>query len=135
MKRIYALGALVCLLLALAGCGTSVPPEENTESPVTEEPASNGSDDSDVTLESLCGEDYPSYLIETVTMQMENRMQKDPDVAFFPITENAPLTDYVAIDETTSFEVNEDGDIVLHFPAGSVTDEAHGEQSFIIPVP
>ena len=132
MKRIYALGALVCLLLALPGCGTPPPPEKAPESPAAKAPAS---DDSDVTLASLCGENYPGYLIQTVTMQMENRMEKDPEITFFPITENAPLTDYVAIDETTSFEVNEEGNIVLYFPAGSVTEEAHGEQSFIIPVP
>lgn len=135
MKRIYALGTLLCLLLALTGCGASEPSAEQADPPASEESVSNDADDADVTLESLCGENYPDYLIETVTMQMENRMEKDPDVAFFPITEHAPLTDYVAIDESTSFEVDEDGNIVLHFPAGSVTDEAHGEQTFMIPVP
>ena len=42
-------------------------------------------------------------------MQMENRMDKTPDVVYYPIRDKAPLTDYVAIDETTSFRVEDDG--------------------------
>lgn len=85
------------------------------------------------TLEDLLGEDYAAYLTETITMQMGNRMEKDPDVRYYPIEDNAPLTDYVAIDETTAFEVDEEGNPVILFPAGTVTDEANGEQSFRIP--
>ena len=85
------------------------------------------------TLEDLLGEDYVSYLTETITMQMGNRMEKDPDVRYYPIEDNAPLTDYVAIDETTAFQVDEEGNPVILFPAGTVTDEANGEQSFRIP--
>ena len=68
-------------------------------------------------------------------MQMGNRMDKTPEVTYYPITEKAPLTDYAAIDETMDFLVDEDGNIVILFPAGSVTDEANGEQSFRIPRP
>lgn len=85
------------------------------------------------TLEDLLGEDYASYLTETITMQMGNRMEKDPEVRYYPIEDSAPLTDYVAIDETTAFEVDEEGNPVILFPAGTVTDEANGEQSFRIP--
>lgn len=85
------------------------------------------------TLEDLLGEDYVSYLTETITMQMGNRMEKDPEVRYYPIEDNAPLSDYVAIDETTKFDVDEEGNPVIYFPAGTVTDEANGEQSFRIP--
>ena len=68
-------------------------------------------------------------------MQMENRMGKTPDVVYFPIADSAPLTDYVPIDETTDFTVDEEGHIVILFPAGTVTGEANGEQSFRIPRP
>ena len=85
------------------------------------------------TLEDLLGEDYVSYLTETITMQMGNRMEKDPEVRYYPIEDSAPLTDYVAIDETTAFEVDEEGNPVILFPAGTVTEEANGEQSFRIP--
>lgn len=51
------------------------------------------------TLESLLGEDYVQYLTETITMQMGNRMEKNPDVRYYPIEDNAPLSDYVTIDE------------------------------------
>ena len=87
----------------------------------------------EVTLEELLGEDYVNYLTETITMQMGNRMEKDPEVRYFPIEDNAPLSDYVTIDETTEFEVDEEGNPVIYFPAGTVTDEANGEQSFRIP--
>ena len=68
-------------------------------------------------------------------MQMENRMDKTPEVSYFPIAEKAPLSNYAAIDETTAFEVDENGDVVIRSPAGAVADEAHGEQSFRIPRP
>ena len=87
------------------------------------------------TLESLCGVNYRSYIVETITMQMENRMEKDPEVVYFPIREDRPLTDYAAIDETTAFTVDEDGSIVITFPAGTVTDAAHGQQTFRLPQP
>ena len=74
-----------------------------------------------------------TYVTETITMQMGNRMEKDPEVRYFPIEENAPLSDYVTIDETTAFEVDEEGNPVIIFPAGTVTDAAHGEQRFRIP--
>ena len=122
MKRFVSLAALLSLLLLLAGCGITsnaqeLPPEDQK------------------TLEDLCGADYQAYIIDTITMQMGNRMDKTPDVTYFPITKDAPLTDYAAIDETTSFYVDEDGNVVIVFPAGSVTDEANGEQSFRIPRP
>ena len=66
-------------------------------------------------------------------MQMANRMEKDPEVRYFPIEDNAPLSDYVTIGGTTKFEVDEEGNPVIYFPAGTVTDGANGEQSFRIP--
>lgn len=87
------------------------------------------------TLESLCGVNYRPYIVETITMQMENRMEKDPEIVYFPIREDRPLTDYAAIDETTAFTVDEDGNIVITFPAGTVTDAAHGQQTFRLPQP
>ena len=123
MKHRFPLAVLLALLLLLTGCGRQTP--EAQPAPAEDE----------VTLESLCGEDYQSYLIDTITMQMENRMDKTPDVVYYPIRDKAPLTDYVAIDETTSFRVEDDGVIVILFPAGTVTDASHGEQSFRIPKP
>ena len=58
-----------------------------------------------------------------------------PEVPYFPITDGAPLTDYAPIDNTTPFEVDEEGNVVIYFSAGAVTDQANGEQSFRIPPP
>ena len=66
-------------------------------------------------------------------MQMGNRMIKTPEVRYLPIEDDAPLSDYVTIDETTKFEIDDEGNPVIYFPAGTVTDEANGEQSFRIP--
>lgn len=124
MKHLASLTALLALLLALTACGTSA-------SPAPEEPVAS----EEPTLETLCGADYQSYIVETITMQMENRMNKTPDVPYFPITDGAPLTDYAPIDNTTPFEVDEEGNVVIYFSAGAVTDQANGEQSFRIPPP
>ena len=148
MKRILItrfpyLAVLFSLLLVLTACSSSADsgPSSAAESPApAETPADSAANldtptEENATLESLCGADYQSYLVETITMQMENRMEKTPEVVYFPIEDDKPLTDYAAIDETTSFTVDEEGNIVIHFPAGTVTDESHGEQTFIMPKP
>ena len=124
IKHFAPLAALLALLLVLTACGAadSQPPEDAV-------PAK----ESTATLEELCSSDYQSYIIETITMQMGNRMDKTPDVRYFPIEEQQPLSDYVTIDEQTKFEVDKNGNPVIFFPAGTVTDAEHGEQSFIIP--
>ena len=124
MKRLAPLAALLTLLLALTACGAASQRKEEA-APESET----------ATLEELCGADYQSYIIDTITMQMENRMDKDPDVVYYPIAEKAPLTEYAAIDETTAFQLEENGNLVILFPAGTVTDESHGQQSFRIPRP
>ena len=123
MKRFAALAALLVLVLSLTACGAAADKGEIV-----------AGYDGD-TLDTLCGADYQAYITETITMQMGNRMDKDPAVVYFPIAEKAPLTDYAAIDETTDFRLDEDGNVVILFPAGTVTDERHGEQPFRIPRP
>ena len=129
-KNRYPLFALLVLSLCallLSGCAASAADGQEETPPAAQETSE------EPTLEDLLGKDYVSYLTETITMQMGNRMEKDPDVRYYPIEDNAPLTDYVAIDETTAFQVDEEGNPVILFPAGTVTDEANGEQSFRIP--
>ena len=82
MKRFAALAALLVLVLSLTACGAAADKGEIVSG-----------DDGD-TLETLCGADYQAYITETITMQMGNRMDKDPAVVYFPIAEKAPLTDY-----------------------------------------
>ena len=133
MKVLYKTASLLllaCLLLTLSACGSSNTPSD-AESP---DPAPEETQEE--TLETLCGEDYVAYIVDTITMQMENRMEKTPEAVFFPIEEDAPLTDYVTIDASTPFTLDEeDGSITLTFDAGMVTDEENGAQSFRIPLP
>lgn len=133
MKVLYKTASLLllaCLLLTLSACGSSNTPSD-AESP---DPAPGETQEE--TLETLCGEDYVTYIVDTITMQMENRMEKTPEVVFFPIEEDVPLTDYVTIDASTPFTLDEeDGSITLTFDAGMVTDAENGAQSFRIPLP
>ena len=137
-KNRYPLFALLVLSLCallLSGCAASAADGQEESAPPAQEqtPPAAQETSEEPTLEDLLGEDYVSYLTETITMQMGNRMEKDPDVRYYPIEDNAPLTDYVAIDETTAFQVDEEGNPVILFPAGTVTDEANGEHSFRVP--
>ena len=133
-RSLLCLLALLCALL-LSACAASAADSETPDaSPQADQtPPAAQETSEEPTLEALLGEDYVSYLTETITMQMGNRMEKDPDVRYYPIEDSAPLTDYVAIDETTAFEVDEEGNPVILFPAGTVTDEANGAQSFRVP--
>ena len=133
--HITALLALWLCMLLLTACGAPAAEQagEASDPPQESEPAPETDGQENATLEELLGEDYVTYVTETVTMQMGNRMEKDPEVRYFPIEDDAPLSDYVTIDETTKFEVDEEGNPVIFFPAGTVTDEANGEQSFRIP--
>lgn len=132
LSRMACLAALACLLLALTACGSSNPPADTSDPNAAETPA-----DSDVQktgLEALLGEDYQKIVADTVTEQMDNRMQDMGDVEYYPVRDEAPLTDYVTIDSTTPYELDEEGNAVITFAAGTVADESHGDQSFTIPV-
>ncbi|MGM9604267.1 MAG: DUF3298 domain-containing protein [Faecousia sp.] len=83
-----------------------------------------------LTLEELPGEDYMKFLTDTITMQMENRMEKNPDVEYYPIVDNAPLNNFAEIGENNQFELDEAGYLTIRFPAGTVTAPEHGEQRF-----
>lgn len=93
-------------------------------------PAAKTETEAPLTLEALLGEDYVEFLMDTITMQMKNRMENNPDVPYYPIVDHAPLGNYVTIDETTQFALEETGSLLIIFPAGTVTDSSHGEQRF-----
>ena len=135
-KNRYPVLAVLMLLfgmLLLTACAAEAAGGDSAPAAEEQTEQTGQTEQAEPTLEDLLGEDYVSYLTETITMQMGNRMEKDPEVRYYPIEDSAPLTDYVAIDETTAFEVDEEGNPVILFPAGTVTDEANGEQSFRIP--
>ena len=102
------------------------------ESTIPTDPAAPTESQPPMTLEGLLGEDYAALVTDTLIMQMENRMGKNPEVPYYPVTEHRPLTDYVVIDQQTQFELDGEGYLVIILPAGTVTDPAHGEQRFRI---
>lgn len=149
MKKVYV-GMLLILLLTsvcLGACGKgeapaaeteshptvmSVPPTETEIPQTTVTPMRETETEAAQTLESLLGEDYVQFLTDTITMQMENRMEKNPKVRYYPIVDQAPLGDYAAIGESTQFEVDAQGCLVIVFPAGTVAAPEHGEQRFLV---
>ena len=67
-------------------------------------------------------------------MQMENRMaDKNPEMEYYPIVQEKSLSAYVSVDDTLTYTLDEEGNPVIHLPAGTVTDEASGEQTFAVP--
>ena len=132
MAVMLVCAACLCACAAAPG-GNGAVKETHLSADGSLEASKEGDAQASPTLEELLGEDYVSYLTETITMQMGNRMDKNPDVRYFPIVDDAPLSDYVTIDETTEFTVDEEGNPVILFPAGTVTDADNGEQSFRIP--
>lgn len=121
---------LLVVALALTACGAS---QKAPEAP-SEQPGENTAQPSLPTLEQLCGEDYAAYIEDTILMQMENRMaDKNPEIAYYPIAEEKPLSDFVPVDDSLAYTLDEEGNPVIHLPAGTVTDEANGEQTFVVP--
>ena len=90
----------MCILLCLGRqlCQRKIPPV--FEAPIGTEPEPS------LTPESLLGEDYVQFVTDTITMQMENRMVKNPEVRFYPVEDHAPLSNYAAINEQTQFELD-----------------------------
>lgn len=135
IRFMLAAGTLAAALL-LAGCSASSASSTASSTPASSAAVSQETASSETeaqTLESLLGSDYVDYISETILMNMENRMDLEPEVEYYPVVNDAPLTDYVTIDENLPFEVNDDGDVVITFDAGVVADESHGEQFFILP--
>ena len=86
-KNRYPLFALLTLSLCallLSGCAASASDSQGESAPPTAEqtPPAEQETSEEPTLEDLLGEDYAAYLTETITMQMGNRMEKDPDVRY-----------------------------------------------------
>lgn len=132
MKEIY-IGMLLALLLTsvcLGACGKRDITVTETEGYATNPFVSPTETEPAQTLEGLLGEDYVQILTDTITMQMGNRMDKNPDVQYFPITDKAPLGDYVTIGKETEFEVDDEGYLVILLPAGAVTSADNGAQRF-----
>lgn len=104
-NHLQIMAALVLLLSVslLTACGSPAAQEEAAEQKlaaavetdvipeieenVPEEPAEGYAE---LTLEAVLGEDYVEYVTETITMQMENRMDKTPEALYFPIVDQKP---------------------------------------------
>ena len=108
--------ALGCFLLVTPGHAPAPEPAATTQPPSE--------------LERLLGENYVSFLSDTILMQMSNRMQKDPSVRFYPIDDRKPLGAYCPIGPDTEYLVDEDGYLVILLPAGAVTQAEQGVQRF-----
>lgn len=84
MNHLRLAPVLLVLLLALTACAAPAASRtpETPNAPETTEAPSEPLPAGEPTLEELCGADYQTYLTETITMQMENRMEKNPEVHY-----------------------------------------------------
>ncbi|MGM9590126.1 MAG: M15 family metallopeptidase [Faecousia sp.] len=134
-KRILLiLLAMICLCIFICVswpiCQPTESPDATTPTETEPEPSIETEPEPSLTLEALLGESYVQFITDTVTMQMENRMVKKPGVRYYPVVDHAPLSNYVTINEQTQFELDQNGYLIILFPAGTVADPAHGEQRF-----
>ena len=74
-------------MLILTACSAAAADEESA---FAAEEQTGQAEQTESTLENLLGEDYVSYLTETITMQIGNRMEKNPEIRYYPIEDNAP---------------------------------------------
>ncbi len=81
-----------------------------------------------VTLEDLLGEGYEERVKEEVIETALIREENDE------VIYSHELLDDIIIDETTSFYINEDGNIIVVFPKYSLTSGSYGTQEFLIGV-
>ena len=91
-KNRYQMLALLTLLfgmLLLTACAAAAAADGQEAVPAEEEQMEQ-TEQAEPTLEDLLGEDYVSYLTETITMQMGNRMEKTLRCATIPSMTTLP---------------------------------------------
>lgn len=132
MKR-FSMILLTLLVILLAGnlCFllTRSPKAPASTAPVTHPLETTVPDDPLPSLEQLLGKDYASLLQKEILQQMRRRMDLEPLPAYFPITQGKPLE----IGPQTQYTLDSSNTLIIHFPAGSVADQAYGPQRFQIP--
>ena len=96
----------------------------------------NLADDEALTLKSLLGEDYIEQCNRSIVKQINERLAADENLCFFGYGADAnsdyDMGGFETIDDTTSFYLNQDGDVVISFPEYSIAPGYMGVQEFVI---
>ena len=89
--------------------------------------------DAELTLEDVLGADYMEICNKSITDQIDARITSDENAVFFGFGDDEGMMDgFKTVDETTSFYLNTDGDVVISFPEYSIAPGSMGIQEFII---
>lgn len=89
----------------------------------------------ELTLVDLFGEDAYEYVEEYVLQQMNKMIAEDPEnIVFWGVNEEEDLrSEFIGVDETTSFYINADGNVVIFYQEYEVAPGFMGSQEFLIP--
>lgn len=89
----------------------------------------------ELTLVDLFGEDAYEYAEECVLQQMNKMIAEDPEnIVFWSINEEEDMgSEFIGVDETTSFYINADGNVVISYDEYEVAPGYMGIQEFVIP--
>ena len=84
--------------------------------------------DRDITLADLLGEDWVEICNQSIQEQIDASVDEDGFTYFFP----ADMGGFTTVDETTSFYINEEGQVVVVYPEYAIAAGAAGIVEFVI---
>ena len=89
--------------------------------------------DKELTLADVLGENYVAICNKSITDQINARLAMDENAVFFGFGDDEGLMDgFKTVDESTSFYLSTDGDVVISFPEYSIAPGSMGIQEFVI---
>ena len=93
----------------------------------------NLTNDTEVTLEDILGEDYVNICNDAIVAEINARLAVDENAAFFGFGDDEGMMDgFKTVTEETPFYLSPDGDVVISFPEYSIAPGYMGIQEFVI---
>jgi hypothetical protein len=92
------------------------------------------SENKELTLKDVLGEDYKSIANDSIIQQMKERAAANPDFVYWGVTDgkDSSFDGFVTVDENTKFYLNKDGKPVVYFDKYEVAPGFMGAQEFVI---
>mgnify|MGYP000985823315 FL=1 len=88
-----------------------------------------------ITLDQLfsSGSDYQTPISQNIKEQMRSQMKADPNLTYWLDGSEVPQWDFQSVDPSTTFYVNQSGNLVIVFDEGQVAPMFMGAVEFTIP--
>ena len=92
------------------------------------------SENKELTLKDVLGEDYVTIANNSIIKQMKERAAANPDFVYWGVTdgESSSFDGFVTVDENTKFYLNKDRKPVVYFDKYEVAPGFMGAQEFVI---